>query len=78
MSSLKAAQEEPLAWNLVQDLSFPSNYNPVMALAQNHIHFLDVGSDGPGEARIFVIHCKLPPMKWQTSFLRTSSFLPPT
>jgi len=56
MDSLKAAKPDPIGWNVVQQFNFPDNYTPVMALAQNHIHFLDVGSDDPGTARIFVIH----------------------
>ena len=59
MDSMKAAKSDSIEWNLVQQLPFPDNYNPVMALAQNHIHFLDVGSDGSGTAHIFVIHCEL-------------------
>ena len=57
MDAMKAAKSESLEWNLVQKFDFPDNYSPVMALAQNHIHFLGVGNDGPGTARIFVIHC---------------------
>jgi len=32
-------------------------YQPVMALAQNHIHFMGVNGVDPGNAKIFVIHC---------------------
>jgi len=32
------------------------SYVPVMALAQNHIHFLDVPGTTSGSADIFVIH----------------------
>ena len=78
MAELKVAQSGPIEWNIVQELAFPKDYNPVMALAQNHIHFLDVGSDGPGEARIFVIHCKFFSPKWEMVFSCTSSRLPPT
>jgi len=56
MGSMKTANSTAIGWNLVQQPPFPSDYTPVMALAQNHIHFLDVGNDGPGTARIFVIH----------------------
>lgn len=59
MDTMKAAKSDSIEWNLVQQFPFPDNYDPVMALAQNHIHFLDVGNDGPGIARIFVIHCEL-------------------
>jgi hypothetical protein len=60
MGNLKAANSTAIGWNLVQKAPYPDNYTPVMALAQNHIHFLDVGDDGPGNARIFVIHCTFP------------------
>lgn len=56
MGALKSANSTPLAWNPVQKAPYPDGYNPVMALAQNHVHFLNVGSDGPGKARIYVIH----------------------
>ena len=78
MDSMKAAKQGALAWNLVQELNFPDNYDPVMALAQNHIHFLNVGDDSPGTARIFVIHCKFPSRKWGMMSSCKSSFLPPT
>lgn len=46
-----------LAWTDVGKPSFDTtNYQPVMALAQNHIHFLDVPGLSPGQADIFVIH----------------------
>lgn len=56
MGALKAANSTAIPWNTVQKAPYPDGYDPVMALAQNHIHFLDVGSDGPGNARIYVIH----------------------
>lgn len=56
MGTLKAANSTPIAWNSVAKTPYPSDYVPVMALAQNHIHFLDVGGNGPGCASIFVIH----------------------
>lgn len=58
MDELKTARSSALKWETTGELGFPDNYNPTMALAQNHIHFLNVGSDGAGNARIFVIHCK--------------------
>lgn len=64
---MKTANSTALTWNPVQKAPFPDNYSPVMALAQNHIHFLDVGDDGPGKARIFVIHCKFPPLQNERS-----------
>lgn len=33
-----------------------SNYDPVMALAQNHIHFINIPGASAGTADIFVIH----------------------
>jgi hypothetical protein len=57
MSLLKAADSSALPWKDVQDagLNAPS-YQPVMALAQNHIHFLGVPGLPDGSAKIFVIH----------------------
>lgn len=70
MASLKAATSSPIPWKDVQqpDLSTtPSaaatpgantaGYQPVMALAQNHIHFLGIPGMPAGNAKIFVIHC---------------------
>ncbi|PPQ96094.1 hypothetical protein CVT26_004726 [Gymnopilus dilepis] len=69
MGLLKAANSTPIPWNDVQeaDLSADSDgtstpgagtdgYQPVMALAQNHIHFLGISSLPAGDAKIFVIH----------------------
>ncbi|KAF9508151.1 hypothetical protein BS47DRAFT_248219 [Hydnum rufescens UP504] len=54
---MKAATGSAISWQSVEAPSFSvTNYNPVMALAQNHIHFLDVPGSSPGEAFIFVIH----------------------
>ena len=33
-------------------------YQPVIALAQNHVHFLGVPGVAAGNAKIFVIHCE--------------------
>ncbi|QRW23358.1 hypothetical protein RhiXN_08394 [Rhizoctonia solani] len=55
MLERKAATPDPVAWGVTNPPNFDaSNYKPVMALAQNHIHFLD--TEGEGLARIFVIH----------------------
>jgi len=55
--TMKAATGSPISWQSVEAPSFSvTNYNPVMALAQNHIHFLDVPGTSPGDAFIFVIH----------------------
>ncbi|KAK2465624.1 hypothetical protein APHAL10511_002516 [Amanita phalloides] len=55
MGLLKAANSTPIAWVDVQQIDL-GNYQPVMALAQNHIHFLNVPGLPNGSARIFVIH----------------------
>jgi len=53
----KTATSEIIHWQTVGTPSFSTNnYAPVMALAQNHIHFLDVPGAPAGEAYIFVIH----------------------
>jgi hypothetical protein len=57
MQSLKAAQTDAIAWTDVGPTPYGSNYDPVMALANNHIHFLDVPNVPAGSADIFVIHC---------------------
>lgn len=44
---------------MVQSLGLGQGYDPVMALAQNHIHFLNSEDGGPGNANIFVIHCEV-------------------
>lgn len=78
MGNLKAANSTAVGWNLVQKPALPDGYNPVMALAQNHIHFLNVGNDGPGKARIFVIHCKcLLRMKDQVLMYKLDAYLQP-
>ncbi|KAL4073487.1 hypothetical protein J3A83DRAFT_4072446, partial [Scleroderma citrinum] len=56
MGLLKAANSTPLSWVNTEAAPYPSNYVPVMALAQNHIHFLDVPGVAAGSADIFVIH----------------------
>ncbi|TFK47561.1 hypothetical protein OE88DRAFT_1705708 [Heliocybe sulcata] len=57
MGSLTSANASGLTWNDVGKPSFSTdNYQPVMALAQNHIHFLDVPNVPAGSAQIFVIH----------------------
>jgi len=56
MTQQKAAAGT-ISWANVGNPSFTTtNYSPVMALAQNHIHFLDVPGSQPGMADIFVIH----------------------
>ena len=73
MGLLKAANSTAIPWNTVQqpDLSDGSSgsitpgantagYQPTMALAQNHIHFMGVPGLTAGSVKIFVIHCMFP------------------
>lgn len=58
MAQEKTANSTALPWVDVGKPSFDTtNYQPVMALASNHIHFLDVPGLSAGQADIFVIHC---------------------
>lgn len=57
MGLLKAANSTALSWSDVQKPDLGSDYQPVMALAQNHVHFLNVPGVAAGSAKIFVIHC---------------------
>jgi len=56
MGLLKAANSTPLQWVDVEKAPYPSGYQPVMALAQNHIFFLNVPGTPAGSANIYVIH----------------------
>lgn len=56
MQSLTAAQSSAIAWSDVGPTPYGANYSPVMALANNHIHFLDVPNVPAGSADIYVIH----------------------
>lgn len=58
MGSLTAANSSAISWMDVGKAPYPDGYQPVMAIAQNHIHFLDVPGTQAGDADIFVIHCK--------------------
>ena len=70
MGSLITANATAIPWTNVQqpDLSTDSSgtitpgantagYQPVLALAQNHIQFLNVPGLPAGSCKIFVIHC---------------------
>lgn|ERR1700722_6353421 len=58
MGALTAANGSALSWVDVEQAPFTTaGYSPVMALAQNHVHFLDVPGVPAGSADIFVIHC---------------------
>ena len=54
-----AAKSDAIAWQDVQTTPYGSDYAPVMALAQNHVHFIGVPGVPAGSVDIFVIHCKL-------------------
>ena len=57
MAQLTAADGTPRGWGSMGNPPFMSTINytqPVLALAQNHIHFLNIGQ--PSQADIFVIH----------------------
>ena len=57
MGTLSQSDGTTRSWTYVQDPPFAQNNaypKPVMALAQNHIHFLDTGN--AAEVDIFVIH----------------------
>jgi len=56
MGALKAANSTPLSWVDDEQAPYPSGYQPVMAIAQNHVHFLNVPGVPAGSADIFVIH----------------------
>lgn len=62
MGSLKSANSTALSWTDVQKPDLGDGYKPVMALAQNHIHFLNVPGIPAGSAKIFVIHCEVFPL----------------
>jgi len=59
MGLLKVANSTPLEWVDVEKAPFPSDYQPVMVLAQNHIFFYNVPGVAAGSEKIFVIHCEL-------------------
>jgi len=57
MELLKASNGSTKQWGDVQQVPWDtSSYQPTMALAQNHIHFLGVPDVPSGNAKIFVIH----------------------
>lgn len=59
MGLLKTANSTAIPWVDVEKAPFASGYEPVMALAQNHIFFLNVPGVTAGSASIYVIHCEL-------------------
>jgi len=57
MGTMTSASGNAISWNDVEKPPFTTNGNdPVMALAQNHIHFLDLQNVPAGQAQIYVIH----------------------
>jgi hypothetical protein len=61
MNAMTAATSSAISWVDVGRAPYPSGYNPVMALAQNHIYFFNVPGVPAGSADIFVIHCERKP-----------------
>jgi hypothetical protein len=70
MALLKAGTGTAIPWNSVQQPDLSANtsgtiipgantagYQPVLALAQNHVQFLNVPGLPAGSCKIFVIHC---------------------
>ena len=58
MGLLKAANSTSLQWVDVGKAPYPTGYQPVMALAQNHVFFFNVPGTTTGSVNIYVIHCK--------------------
>jgi len=56
MKALKASSGSAISWTDVGATPYGTSYQPVMALADNHIYFLDVPNVPAGSADIFVIH----------------------
>ncbi|EGN92587.1 hypothetical protein SERLA73DRAFT_190953 [Serpula lacrymans var. lacrymans S7.3] len=78
MGLLKAANSTPLAWTNDKAAPYPADYEPVMALAENHVHFLDVPGVAAGSADIFVIHYSYFQPQPQPYPLTNGSTLPAT
>ncbi|KAF8334295.1 uncharacterized protein EI90DRAFT_3153598 [Cantharellus anzutake] len=57
-ASLTAASGNPINWDVANTVSTfsVSGYDPVLALAQNHIFFFNVPGSNEGSTYIFVIH----------------------
>lgn len=59
MGELATANSSAIAWQDGGKAEINTdNYDPVMAIAQNHIFFFGVPGVTPGNAPIFVIHCR--------------------
>ncbi|KAI0336879.1 hypothetical protein GY45DRAFT_1332904 [Cubamyces sp. BRFM 1775] len=78
MGELKTANSTALEWEDVEKSPYPDNYDPVMALAQNHIHFLNVPDLPAGTADIFVIHYSFFQPQSQTYTAADGSTFPAT
>jgi hypothetical protein len=55
MEAETTANSTAIAWTDVEAVPF-TTAGTAMALAQNHVHFLNVANDTAGDAQIFVIH----------------------
>ncbi|KAF8154910.1 hypothetical protein B0H34DRAFT_783901 [Crassisporium funariophilum] len=76
MALLKSATSAAIPWQDVQkpDLGTTQSYSPVIALAQNHVHFLGVPGLPAGSAKIFVIHfsfMQVEPQSYGSAFPNT-------
>ncbi|KAL0958285.1 hypothetical protein HGRIS_000434 [Hohenbuehelia grisea] len=57
MGDQKSAKSSSIAWADQKPVAFPTDgWNPVGALANNHVHYLNVPGVAAGSAQIFVIH----------------------
>ncbi|KAM5533881.1 hypothetical protein V8D89_012421 [Ganoderma adspersum] len=56
MGEQKAATSTAHDWTNAETSPYGTNYQPTMALAQNHVHFIDTPGTPAGSAEIFVIH----------------------
>ncbi|PIL27578.1 hypothetical protein GSI_10729 [Ganoderma sinense ZZ0214-1] len=56
MGEQKAASSSALDWTNAETSPYGADYQPTMALAQNHVHFIGTPGTPAGSAQIFVIH----------------------
>ncbi|KAG8924428.1 hypothetical protein FRC03_010861 [Tulasnella sp. 419] len=57
MDELRVGVPVPRRWEPVRRPEFNTqNYTPLMGLARNHIHFLNVPGNAAGQANIFIVH----------------------
>ncbi|KIO33860.1 hypothetical protein M407DRAFT_65170 [Tulasnella calospora MUT 4182] len=79
MSDQVSAESGTLKWQEVDKPNFKTDgYNPVMAIADNHVFFLNVPGNRAGEANIFVIHFAYFQPDVQTFKAKSGSVFPAT